>query len=618
MLRSILLLVVASSALAFEGPFSFDAINSDYGPRNPGNTGSRFHMGLDYSRSAGTPVEALANGIIDSVYYQINGGGYILSYRASNRRWSYMHMMQRCNNGVLNTEFKQLNLVDTASQSITPNKWVLIFWKDKNKYIAHRVLSSVNGRQVQYDRFHKVKSAADTTRNILTTSQVVAGETIGPVGSTGASSGPHLHLGLAGGGQNPLCALDYTQTDPVVREDSIRPRDNGTVFRAKRYSIRFQLDNSPNKDLDSVSIQYDNDPPRVFCYGGKTTAHEHGNYPSWVNFYDTTGVWPQGGNGLVGMSNDRFILCRDLTNDTLGPHTVRFFASTISGRTVNRTVNFTLADGFAVSSTDPVDNRPDVDINKEVRIRLTRPVAPSTVTQTSVTFTPELEHGFNIAFEDDARTIVLRANDPAADFAYDTRYTLCLKGDQIIDTSQTRLDGDGDGAPGGDFPLRFTTRKPKLEYSLSPVSIKFAGGGSANIAATLDNKDPRQLNVTIRASATGSACWSHRLSRDSITMSPNEKVVIGNLLTISLSQGGSGGYCVYTSIDLASDNKVYKKHDKQKVVATKVDTSGGGGGGGYWAGGDGGIVISGGDDNWSLADPNYPSPWLFDDEAGVG
>jgi hypothetical protein len=35
-------------------------------------------------------------------------------------------------------------------------------------------------------------------------------------------------------------------------------------------------------------------------------------------------------------------------------------------------------------------------------------------------------------------------------------------------------------------------------------------------------------------------------------------------------------------------------------------------------GGDQGIVITGGDDNWSISDPHYPAPWLFDDQAEVG
>ncbi|MRR58815.1 MAG: M23 family metallopeptidase [Deltaproteobacteria bacterium] len=188
------LMLLASFACAFEGPFPFDEINSDYGPRNPGKTGSRFHMGVDYAQNAGVPIKSVDANVIGRVFYQDKGGGYIVEMKD---KWSYMHMMQRCNSGILNTEFDTVSLIDPTNQNSILISLVLIFWKDKGKYIANKVLSNVNGRQVQYDRFHKIKSAADTTQNILTTTQVAAGDTIGPVGSTGASSGPHLHLGLA-------------------------------------------------------------------------------------------------------------------------------------------------------------------------------------------------------------------------------------------------------------------------------------------------------------------------------------------------------------------------------------------------------------------------------------
>lgn len=118
--------ILASSA--FRLPLNRIYITSSYGYRRHPITNRRtFHYGVDYRGRTGTPVYAIANGVVHRSYYDRNAGNVVI--------------------------------------------------------IRHN-----NGYESHYYHLHR--------RLVKAGQRIVGRQQIGTVGSTGRSTGPHLHLGL--------------------------------------------------------------------------------------------------------------------------------------------------------------------------------------------------------------------------------------------------------------------------------------------------------------------------------------------------------------------------------------------------------------------------------------
>lgn len=619
----VIFLLFASCAYALKGPFEHTSITSDYGPRNAGSEASAFHKGIDYGQSKGTAIPTVEAGAVNRIWYQPKpGGGYIIEIIGQNR-WSYMHLMEKCNNGILNTEFCEVTLVDTHNVNNTTNALALIFWQDKSRYIANKVLCSEGRRYIKLNR--KYLTLGDTTRKCITKDSVFAGEIIGPVGNTGTNEGVnggyHLHLGLAGGGQNPLFLIDdYNAVEPTPSGVQ-QPLDGETVNRKKYYPIKVGLNNSINKDLDSVSIQLDNKTPMVFKYGGRTTAHDE---KAKVVFFDTTGVWPD-----PGMGNDKFIYCVDLRNDTAGPHVVKFKAYTIKGCMYEKTINFNLSGKFFVSYHEPLDGKRDVDpFLKKVNIEFSEPVDTATISDGTILFNPILAKPFTKEYSNQDKTVNLILTDTCQSLRFSSKYEVTLKGDAILDTSGVKLDGNDDQVPGGDYKFTFYTRKPK--YDVNGCSRKIKRGQIISLHGKIKNEEKVKLKYRFRHKGSveyftnGIKMTLNGFSQDTGGTYIRDVEVKGNsndsfdIVTVHATNRAINNSKVLKFNVEVRDSIGYLNVTKECVLSATVVSGNSGGGGGSGPGGDQGIVITGGDDNWSISDPHYPAPWLLDDAADVG
>lgn len=612
-------ILLASCGYAINGPFDYNTISSDYGPRNI-SYGSLFHKGIDYGQSGGTAIPAVEAGDIKEIKY-VGGYGYRVEVEAVDGNvWWYCHMEEQCSS--INTEFYNVTLVDTHNVNITKNALVLIFWHDKSKYIAEKVLTAEdNPYYIKYNR--RYVKLADTTRNCITQNNVSSREIIGPVGKSGGNYPYHLHLGLAREGQNPLLLIDHNHVSPSLNNDIQQPKDGATVYRKKYYPIKIGVNNTQNKDLDSVSIQLDNNTPKKYYYGGATVPDDNNIK---VVFFDTTGVWPD-----PGMGNDRFIYCVDLSNDTLGLHVIKFSAHTIKGQKLEKTINFSLAGGFFVSCHEPLNGKTDVSpFLQKVSIVFSEPLDTATLNQGSVMFNPVLAKPFSKVYSTGNKKVDLILTDTCQSLRYSTKYEITLKGDAILDTAGIKLDGNDDQVPGGDYKFAFYTKKPQFE--VNGCSRKVARGQTINLHGIVQNKEKVKLKYRFRHKGlneyviNGMRMTLNGFCQDTGGTFIRDVEVNGNrkdsfdIITVVATNRAKP--CASKEIPFqveVRDSIGYLNVTKEcRLSVTVVTSEGGGGGGGPGAAGDQGIVVHGGDDNWSISDPHYPSPWLIDDAAEVG
>lgn len=121
----------------------------------PGVIGAQLHNGQDFGAVSGTPIRAAHEGIVRAVWWDMTGGGNMVSIGTAAYSTEYAHMLNRA--------------------AVTPGQ------------------------------------------------AVRAGDVIGYVGSTGASTGPHLHfiLRLPGGVVDPMPYLSATPTAPEKRNQDM-------------------------------------------------------------------------------------------------------------------------------------------------------------------------------------------------------------------------------------------------------------------------------------------------------------------------------------------------------------------------------------------------------------
>ena len=112
-------------------------ITSDFGFRKI-KKGSNFHPALDIGVPTGTPVYATADGVVDRVYYDNNGGGNVIDIKHDNGIITqYLHLSKPLvSNGQKVNACQQIALSGNSGTSTGPHlDYRVRFQSDRNKYI---------------------------------------------------------------------------------------------------------------------------------------------------------------------------------------------------------------------------------------------------------------------------------------------------------------------------------------------------------------------------------------------------------------------------------------------------------------------------------------------------
>ncbi|MCU0606815.1 MAG: hypothetical protein MUF78_05220, partial [Candidatus Edwardsbacteria bacterium] len=259
-------------------------------------------------------------------------------------------------------------------------------------------------------------------------------------------------------------------------------------------------------------------------------------------------------------------------------------------------------------------------------LQFTRKITRPTVNNESFVFDPPLWDMVNIEWDNDSLAL-LNVVDSAHDYQYSRKYQLTVKG-TIKDVRDSFIDGDGNGVAGGDGVFRFITPKPKYDF---PKQVKFIPKyGTATFKSKIANNENRRLKYRLvhRGPAQGYRNgWEYylRLFTEETPDSSWRDIVVDSLSTDTMvvarmtHYSGTSGcrltLCVHAFDSVTGrhlDTMVTKNLDCYLIIGDDPPPGPGG------PGGDAGTIPPGPDDNWSISDPVYSTPWLIDTEAPVG
>lgn len=357
------------------------------------------------------------------------------------------------------------------------------------------------------------------------------------------------------------------------------------------------------------------------------------------------GVLPETYNGCVVVKVSG---ARDLANNLLDSDPKSIAGRDASGAwrryTAGTDANhkFKVGDvGFGVEATTPSTGDGDVPVtggNKkavgaQIKVKFNHPVDIVTFDQSSVTFSPALAGSFDIAWNADNTEVTLTLTDTENDLRYNTKYDVTLSGD-IEDTAGVKLGSKQSGEPGVNYVFYFNTKSPEVKFAFTPGTQTMKRRESRQYDGHFTNKEPRALSLQLSTSPSipGTSGWSHGLSQQQLELGAGEQASLSGLLTISLGDRPAGNsHQALVNSEIWCGNVLARNPARASASGilaqnptTPPNNPGGQGGGSNWTqpprrpGNDQGLVSRGGDENWSLSDPHYPAPWLFDDASQVG
>lgn len=126
-------------------------ITSDFGFRNV-KTGSKFHPAIDIGVPVGTSVYATADGVVDNVFYDENGGGNVISIKHDKGLITqYLHLSQTLvTKGDKVNACQKIALTGNTGVSTGPHlDYRVRFQSDKNKYVDIFCPSKASNRNSQ-------------------------------------------------------------------------------------------------------------------------------------------------------------------------------------------------------------------------------------------------------------------------------------------------------------------------------------------------------------------------------------------------------------------------------------------------------------------------------------
>jgi hypothetical protein len=151
-----------------------------------------------------------------------------------------------------------------------------------------------------------------------------------------------------------------------------------------------------------------------------------------------------------------------------------------------------------VISTNPQDEAENVDILTTITIDFDEPIDENTVNPQTILFSPSLlNSSFTTEWSGDWKSVNLTLTNYDLDFQYHTNYTVIIT-DEVRDRYGTRLDGDNDGFPGGNYELHFETRLPHghLPYE-GLVGKSMEPGESFTTYLTIANREFRTVTYQL-------------------------------------------------------------------------------------------------------------------------
>ena len=623
----------------------FTTVTSDFGPRHV-TQGSWFHKGIDYGAGLGTTINAVESGVIRSIRWW-GTGGYAVFIVGSHGEWIYAHMFSGKKDSLPQTlnniEIRNVTLVSPNDPNLIRSANAIIFWTGTTNQANKIITAEAVNWWVRNPDGSYIKNYNGTV-NIRTWNTVNAttGFNIGPVGSSGTSSGPHLHLALDNQTNNPLlhvarpAASNYileivrpSEGDDGITNDGIRVnRNNGRIPAFQSYVL-----SRPSLDLDKVKIYLDaiNDQHMIaeFSYGGRDGEDRTANITSTTG--SASGVIPV----PSGSGEDAFLhIPWDISGIPNGMHTLYSKVIDIRGVVVKiDTLEVEFDDILTAQAIQPAPGTPDVPVcgggqktnGAQIIIAFNRPVDPATFDQSRVTFNPPLVGTFTHSWSDSCDTLTMTLTDSETDLRYSTRYEVTLS-QEIRDTEGEKLDGDGDGFPGGDYVFEFTTRAPQISFS-GGVEMFGPMPQSKVVQGTVTNQEPRPVHLAF-SDTSGSLSgadgdWSYEVALPQLVLAAGETRELG-IVHLSHDAGGADAYGVPIEAFASPVSKGRAPGGvRADFMGASTDSGGNGsgsgsGGLGNGPGGDQGLIVPGPDDNWSLSDPIYPTPWLVDTRSEIG
>lgn len=200
-------------------------INSWYGPRIhpvPPHPFDNLHNGVDYPKPFGTPILAVASGTVTIItYLGKENGGYGIYFTSGGKLYGHLHIFQELSPG-------------TSLPILLSNGWEL--FRSNNILKIRRPALTVNGQNFP----SRVFSTALSER------QISLGEPIAPVGISGIGTGPHLHLTLTNGADNPLNHVTHTEGPPAINFLTLTPNQVLNDNQLENFLVSFQVDSNPS------------------------------------------------------------------------------------------------------------------------------------------------------------------------------------------------------------------------------------------------------------------------------------------------------------------------------------------------------------------------------------
>jgi len=298
-----------------------------------------------------------------------------------------------------------------------------------------------------------------------------------------------------------------------------------------------------------------------------TDAHEHST-ADWYNY-----EWDS----------------RTVTN---GEHTLLAKGYDQAGNDKESQVNFFVDNSVPrVVSTSPADGASDIDVFAHITIGFNKEMDQTTVNSGTVLFNPSLHGGFSTEWSG-GKTVTLTLTNLQEDLGFYTNYTVTVT-DGVKDKDGTRLDGDRDGEPGGNYPFSFTTRLPEVTLEPKAYSALLSEGSGGNFSISIKNGEQRSVSIDLDDDVENSGGWTSSPIGNSYTLGANATIPLSYYVYNNGAEGNLYHRFNLTNNGVSLDNA---EHCYSPYEEKEEDHP----------------------DEGPIVNPHYPTPWYLDTESNIG